>query len=67
MGKRSNKDLLVSCRAVCNPWEPCGSTEKVITVLFSSIKKLSRQSSKELHLSEEDRSQSCVSDPIGFL
>lgn len=53
IGKRNNKDLLVSCKTVCNPWEPCGSTEKVITVLSSSIKKLSKQSSEELCLSEE--------------
>lgn len=52
-GKRNNKDLLASCKTICNPGEPCGSTEKVITVLSSSIKKPSKQSSYELHLSEE--------------
>lgn len=53
IGQRINKDLLVSYKTVCNPWEPCGSTEKVIPVLSSSIKKLSKKSSEELCISEE--------------
>jgi len=53
IGKRINKDLLVSYKTVYNPQELCGSTEKVITVLSSSVKKMSKRSSGELRVSEE--------------
>lgn len=43
MRERINKDLLVSYKTVYNPQKLCGSTEKVITVLSSSIKKTELQ------------------------
>lgn len=65
IGKRINKDLLVSYKTVYNPQELCGSTEKVITVLSSTIKKLTRAPGSFVFL--RGRCQSYISDPVGFL